>query len=195
MRAKVNGHEIPGNATVHFTEHSEVDGELVLTQSVDRRFSSVGETLTFTITVENHSDGPISEVHVTNYLHDGLEYVDGSASPMGVAPLGIRPMSAPPSPYDPVNQTLSWTIPVLQPGKDQAVRFAFQATVGAVDEGTLLTNLLTAQRAGSAALASTTVATLVTTWPHFKGSGQARRSTGGLCWVARALPCGGDQSR
>ena len=89
--------------------------------SVDGELVEAGDTLTYTITYANNTDG-VATVTVTDTIPTNTTYVDGSASDGGVFADG----------------TITWTIEGVEPGATGTV--TFQVTVNEAAAGTTIEN-------------------------------------------------------
>jgi uncharacterized repeat protein (TIGR01451 family) len=96
---------------------------LVISKEVDARQAYRGDTLTYTLTVNNLGRGRASSVVISDVIPAFTQYAGGSASDGGT--------------YDPESNKVTWNIPVLLPLHSLAMSFRAVVSSNAPYEGTV----------------------------------------------------------
>ena len=99
--------------------------DLQVNKSVDNNGPTEGNTVTYTVNVENLSTQVATNVLITDVLPIGVTYVAASATGPGAT-------------YNGPTRTLTWTIPTLNGGAN--TNLSFQATVDGGTAGSTITN-------------------------------------------------------
>jgi len=99
--------------------------DILVNKAVDNSGPTEGDTVTYTIDVENLSSQPATNLNITDALPVGITYVAATATGPGAT-------------YTAGTRTLTWAIPTLNPGVSTS--FSFEATVDSGTAGSTVTN-------------------------------------------------------
>ncbi len=139
--------------------------QIKLTKETLRPYSRVGERISYLIHVENTSDSAFAQVAVEDQLPADLTFEPGSVNAGGV--------------YDAGAHTLTWNLNNVAP--NSTVMLRYDVTVGAVPDGSTLTNTAKAQLQGDHRFVTAMANTKVADWPDMhvnKRSDQGEASIG-----------------
>ena len=73
-----NGTPVSGTATSNIAE--TVVGDLIVNKAVDKVFANIGDTITYTVTLQNDGLAPLNNVAFQDPVPNGTTYVNGSLS-------------------------------------------------------------------------------------------------------------------
>ncbi|WP_040329927.1 DUF7507 domain-containing protein, partial [Clostridium ihumii] len=112
----VNPNGTPTEVTGNSNTVETAVGDIKVTKVVDKAFADLGETITYTVTVNNPGVAPVSNVLFTDGVPSGTSYVNGSLS-VNTAYTGTDPASG---------------ITLTSVGAGQTVTITWKVTVGNV---------------------------------------------------------------